>query len=105
MNSLTGSWDVTMRTPIGSFAAVYHFADTADGLIGTAENRDETVVLTDIQVAHGSDGGHATWRQSVTKPMRLHLQFQVTVAGDTLTGHSRAGRLPPSHVRGTRRRD
>jgi hypothetical protein len=42
-----------------------------------------------------------TWRQAVTKPLRLNLAFDVTVEGDTLSGVSKAGRLPA--VTGRRR--
>jgi hypothetical protein len=35
--------------------------------------------------------------------MRLNLAFAVTVDGDTLTGTSKAGRLPASKVTGRRR--
>jgi hypothetical protein len=35
--------------------------------------------------------------------MRLNLAFTVTLAGDTLTGTSKAGRLPASKVTGQRR--
>jgi hypothetical protein len=34
--------------------------------------------------------------------MRLNLGFDVIVSGDTMTGHSRAGRLPRTHVTGQR---
>jgi len=95
---LTGVWDVTVRTPIGSLAVVYAFADDGD-ITGTATARDETVPLRDIVVA----GQRVTWRQSVTKPMRLNLEFDVMVDGDRLMGHSKAGRLPRSVVTGVRR--
>ncbi|WP_420843240.1 hypothetical protein [Cryptosporangium phraense] len=49
------------------------------------------------------DGDAVAWRQAITKPIRLNLQFDVRVAGDTMTGHSRAGRLPRSTVTGRRR--
>jgi hypothetical protein len=94
---LTGDWDVTIKTPIGSLAVVYTFAD--DGT-GTATSKGETVPLHDIVVA----GQRVTWRQSVTKPMRLNLEFDVVVDGDRLRGHSKAGRLPRSAVAGVRRR-
>jgi hypothetical protein len=93
---LTGDWDVRIKTPIGSLAVVYSFTD--DGA-GTATGERETVPLRDIVVA----GQRVTWRQSVTKPMRLNLEFDVVVDGDRLTGHSRAGRLPRSEVTGIRR--
>jgi len=93
---LTGDWDLTIKTPIGSLAVVYSFAD--DGT-GTATGKGETVPLCDIVVA----GQRVTWRQSVTKPMRLNLDFDVVIDGDQLTGHSKAGRLPRSAVTGVRR--
>ena len=49
------------------------------------------------------DGDRLTWKQAVTKPVRLNLAFAVTVTGDTLTGTSQAGRLPASQVTGERR--
>jgi hypothetical protein len=93
---LTGDWDVTIKTPIGSLAIVYSFTD--DGA-GTATAKGETVPLRDIVIA----GQRVTWRQSVTKPMRLNLEFDVVVDGHRLTGHSKAGRLPRSAVTGARR--
>ena len=95
MNGLSGTWDVTIKTPIGSLAVVYEFTETS----GTATLKDETVALQELDV----DGARATWRQSVTKPMRLNLEFDVVVDGDRWTGHSRAGRLPRSAVTGVRR--
>jgi hypothetical protein len=96
---LIGEWDVTIKTPIGSLAVVYTFTKHDGGLEGTAASKNEAVQLRDIVV----DRQRITWRQSVTKPMRLNLEFDVVVDGDRLTGHSRAGRLPRSAVTGVRR--
>jgi hypothetical protein len=96
---LIGEWDVTIKTPIGSLAVVYTFTDEG-GVTGTATGKGEAVALYDIVV----DGQRVTWRQSVTKPMRLNLDFDVIVDGDRFTGHSKAGRLPRSGVTGVRRR-
>jgi hypothetical protein len=98
--SIVGEWDVVIKTPIGSLNVGYVFTESAGALTGSATLRDETVPLQELVV----DRSRATWRQSVTKPMRLNLDFDVTVDGDQLTGHSRAGRLPRSAVNGTRRR-
>lgn len=97
---LIGEWDVAIKTPIGSLSVLYVFTESVGALAGSATLRDETVPLRELVV----DGSRATWRQSVTKPMRLNLDFDVTVDGDRLTGHSKAGRLPRSAVNGTRRR-
>ena len=103
MSTIEGTWDLALRTPIGTLAVVYTFTDTGGGLAGTATSRSETVELADIACTPTDGGQHVTWRQSVTRPMRLHLEFDVTTVGDTLTGHSRAGRLPRTAVTGTRR--
>ena len=98
--SIVGDWDVTIKTPIGSLAVVYTFIEQDGALTGTATGKEEAVPLQGIVV----DGQRVTWRQSVRKPMRLNLDFDVTVDGDRLAGHSRAGRLPRSAVTGERRR-
>ncbi len=96
---LSGVWDLTIKTPIGSLAVVYTFAERDGTIDGSATSKSETVPLRDISVV----GRQVTWRQSVTKPMRLNLEFEVVVDGDRLAGHSRAGRLPRSAVTGVRR--
>ena len=96
---LIGDWDVVIKTPIGSLQILYTFTDDSGALTGTATGKGETVPLHDISVA----AQRVTWRQSVTKPMRLNLAFDVEVHGDRLTGHSKAGRLPRSAVTGVRR--
>ena len=97
--TIVGDWDVTIKTPIGSLAVVYTFTEHDGNLEGTATGKGETVPLRDIVVGRQ----RVTWRQSVTKPMRLNLDFDVALDGDRLTGHSRAGRLPRSAVTGVRR--
>jgi hypothetical protein len=96
---VTGEWDVVIKTPIGSLQVLYTFTNDSGVLTGTATGKGETVALRDITVG----AQRVTWRQSVTKPMRLNLEFDVIVDGDRLTGHSRAGRLPRSAVTGVRR--
>ncbi len=97
--TIVGDWDVTIKTPIGSLLVVYTFTTGPNGLRGSATLKNETVELQQISLDHD----RATWRQSITKPMRLNLHFDVVVSGDELVGHSRAGRLPRSTVTGVRR--
>ncbi|MFY1670445.1 hypothetical protein ACN27G_10845 [Plantactinospora sp. WMMB334] len=101
MHTILGTWDVRLKTPIGTLGAVYVFTDTGGVLSGTASTAAETVPLA----ALACDGPRVTWRQSVTRPLRLNLDFEVVVDGATLTGYSRAGRLPRTTVTGTRRED
>jgi hypothetical protein len=96
---LIGSWDIVIKTPIGSLQILYTFTEDG-GIVGTATGKSETVPLRDITIA----GQRVTWKQSVTKPMRLNLDFDVVVDADKLSGHSKAGRLPRSTVTGNKRR-
>lgn len=97
--ALLGTWDVLIKTPIGTLSAVYEFSETNGALAGSACSKGETTALYDLV----TDGSRVTWRQSVTKPMRLNLGFDIVLDGDEMTGHSRAGRLPRSTVTGNRR--
>lgn len=100
---LAGVWDVAIKTPIGSLQIEYHFAEENGVISGSATGKNETVTLTDIAIADEAGGQRVTWRQTVTKPMRLKLEFDVLIHDDQLRGHSRAGRLPRSSVEGLRR--
>ncbi|MFD6886651.1 hypothetical protein [Streptomyces sp. NPDC059957] len=97
--SVEGTWDLSISTPIGRIKAVVELLREAGVLTGSAHGAGEEVPLGDIAL----DGDRLTWKQSVTKPVRLNLAFAVTVDGDTLTGTSRAGRLPAAKVTGQRR--
>jgi hypothetical protein len=99
LQNILGTWDVSLKTPIGTLNAVYVFGEPGGTIAGTASTAAETVPLTAIVC----DGARVTWRQSVTRPIRLHLDFDVVLDGETLNGHSRAGRLPRTTVTGTRR--
>ncbi|NJQ02803.1 hypothetical protein [Streptomyces zingiberis] len=97
--SVEGTWDLSISTPIGKIKAVAEFRRKDGVLVGTAYGAGEEVPLSDVVL----DGDRLTWKQAITKPMRLNLAFAVTIDGDTLTGTSKAGRLPASKVTGERR--
>jgi len=103
MSTLHGTWNLNLKTPIGTLTVRYHFDQTDDRLHGVAVSDSESVPLENITVDPVGDNDlHVTWQQKVTKPMRLNLNFDVMVVGDTITGHSRAGRLPRTTVTGHR---
>lgn len=94
-----GIWDLSLATPIGNMTAVIELREEAGALRGTAFGSGEEIPLREIAV----DGSRLTWKQSITKPIRLNLTFDVSVDGDTMTGTSKAGLLPSSKVSGQRR--
>ncbi|MER7927320.1 hypothetical protein ABTY96_29905 [Streptomyces sp. NPDC096057] len=96
--SVSGTWDLSVSTPIGKIKVVIELHEREGVLTGVARGAGEEVPLADVSL----DGDRLTWKQAVTKPMRLNLAFDVTVDGDTLQGTSKAGRLPSSKVTGER---
>ena len=97
MTTFGGSWDVTLATPIGDLAVVFDITEKNGAIKGIASSKDETVDFLDPV----ADGNRLTWSQEVTTPMKLKLDFDVTVEGDTMTGTSKAGFLS-SKVSGNR---
>jgi hypothetical protein len=45
---ILGTWDVDLKTPIGTLSAVYIFTGTDTVLAGTASTKSETVPLAAI---------------------------------------------------------
>ena len=96
--SLTGTWNIRISTPIGTQSAVLELTENDGVVAGVAKNGTETLPLINPVL----QGTRLTWQLSITRPLRLNLIFDVTIDGDTLTGTSKAGILPPSRVIGTR---
>jgi hypothetical protein len=102
VNTIVGTWLLHMKTPVGTIEANYRFEEE-DGVIhGSASGSGETTPLTDVVAENDASGQRVTWRQSITKPLRLNLDYDVIVNGDSLSGESRAGRLPRTRVTGKR---
>ncbi|WP_375432654.1 hypothetical protein [uncultured Friedmanniella sp.] len=97
-----GTWQLVIRTPVGSIPVELIVTDAGGALTGLARSDGQESVIPEIVQAHDSAGQHVTWTQKVTKPLRLTLSFDVLLVGDTLEGTARAGRLPASQVTGTR---
>jgi hypothetical protein len=103
MHTITGTWDVRLKTPIGTLETRYTFTEEGGTLAGTAEGQGETGALEAVTAEPAADGERVTWSQKVTRPVRLNLDFDVIATGDLLEGYSSAGRLPRTQVSGTRR--
>jgi hypothetical protein len=102
MTGITGTWHLRMKTPIGTIDADYRFTETEGRVTGTAVGAGAETTLENVVRTPTADGERVTWQQRITKPMRLNLEYDVTVTGDTIAGHSRAGRLPRTAVTGER---
>jgi hypothetical protein len=98
LNIFEGSWDVTIATPIGDMEVAFDITEQDGAIHGIARSKDETVEFLDPV----AEGNRLKWSQEVTTPMRLKLNFDVTVEGDTMTGTSKPPGFPSSKVNGSR---
>jgi hypothetical protein len=96
--SITGTWNMRIATPLGTQLVTLELVEHNGAVSGVAKGASETTPLIDPVL----QDNRLTWKQSITKPMRLHLVFDVTIEGDSMTGTSKAGLLPTSNVVGTR---
>jgi len=96
-----GTWTLTINTPIGNQHIALELSTKDGTLHGVARDQAhaEEVELVNLLL----DGNRLTWAQSITKPVRLNLTFDLTVTEDAMTGTAKAGRLPRSKVTGHRR--
>ena len=96
--SIAGVWNITIVTPIGTQSVVLELTESDGVVAGIATGGAESTTL----INPVRDGDRLTWAQSITKPMRLNLTFDVTIDGDILSGTSKAGKSPTSKVTGRR---
>ena len=96
--SATGTWQLTIATPFGKQEVEYVFVTETGLPTGHATQGSDTTTLIDLTL----EGLRRTWTQHVTRLMKLKLQFDVTLEGDSLNGTAKVGALPASKVHGVR---
>nr|BBH87873.1 hypothetical protein KTC_26240 [Thermosporothrix sp. COM3] len=90
------TWNISIPTSLSVQAVVPELTEKEGLVEGIAQDKGESVPLIDQLL----ECNRLTWKQSNTKPMRLHRMFDVT--GDTHAGTAKAGKRPASAVTGTR---
>ena len=85
--SLTGSWNVTMKSPIGEQKAQLALVEAGASLTGTLGSGGDSTAIEGGVV----DGQSAQWNVKITKPMPITLGFSGKLEGDTITGEVKFG--------------
>lgn len=97
MAEIDGTWDCTVKSPLGDQNMTMtvqtdggSFTGTSSGAMGSAD-------------VHGEANGNTiTWKMSITVPMPMTLDCEATADGDTLTGSVGAGAFGSFPLSGTR---
>jgi hypothetical protein len=96
--SVEGFWKLAVSTPLGTRNTVLELY-TEDGVLkGISRGEKEQLVLQDLR----QEGERLQWYQSITRPLRMDLVFDVTISGDDMAGTAKGGPMPAGKVSGRR---
>ena len=93
----TGSWKVTLSTPMGAQVMQLHIVTRDESFTGRIESP-----MGDMDIAGSATGNALNWVVEVTKPMKLKVTFDVVVEGDAMSGTAKMGFLGKAKLTGER---
>jgi hypothetical protein len=97
--SATGTWNMSIKTPMGEQKSVLTLVQDGGSLTGT--NQDvggEPLPIKDGAV----QGANLSWKFDVKRPFPMTVEFNLALDGDRLSGKAKAGMFPPAPVSATR---
>jgi len=98
--SATGTWNVTMNTPMGSQPATLELAEDGGTLTGSMSS---AAMGAPMELSDGTvDGDTLAWKAAMTQPMPMTLEFSATVDGDSISGNVKLGSFGDASFEGTR---
>lgn len=97
--SVSGSYDVTTKTPMGDQAGVFTVNADGDSFTGNIAGAMGNMDCYEGKVA----GNTLTWKMDMKVPMPMTLECSATIDGDSLTGGVKAGPFGTMALSGTRK--
>ena len=97
MANVDGSWDCTVKSPLGDQKMTLDITSSGSTFTGTASG-----AMGSADLSGEVQGDTFTWKQSITTPMPMTLDCTATAEGDTLTGSVAAGAFGSFPLSGTR---
>jgi hypothetical protein len=95
--SFSGTYNVTINTPMGKQEGVLTLNEDGSNLTGTMAAQGDTAEIKNGKV----EGDRAMWDVDVSKPMPLTLSFDGTKTGDNLSGNVKLGAFGSSTFEAT----
>jgi hypothetical protein len=95
--SADGKWKISIQTPMGAQEVTADIA--TDGAAFTAR-AESPMGAQDI--AGEVMGDTLTWSMDITSPMPMRIDFEATVAGDSMTGKAKLGMFGSAPLTGER---
>jgi len=96
---VAGTYDVTIKTPMGEQNGTFAVVPDGDGFTGQVSNP----MMGSLAVTGGKvDGNRLTWKMDMKSPMPMSLDCEATVDGDAISGTVKAGVFGSFPMNGTR---
>ena len=97
MANVDGSWDCTVKSPLGDQKMTVTVTTAGSTWSGTVSG-----AMGSSDISGEASGDTISWKQQVTVPMPMTLDCKATAEGDTLTGTVGAGAFGSFPLSGTR---
>ena len=97
MADVDGSWDCTVKSPLGDQKMTVVVKTEGNAWNGTVSG-----AMGSSDLSGEADGNTISWKQQMTVPMPMTLDCEATAEGDTLTGTVGAGAFGSFPLSGTR---
>ncbi len=99
--SVAGTYDCTVKTPMGDQKATFTVTPSDDGASFSGNLKSDMMGSMDIDGGSVS-GNTLSWQMKMTVPMPMDLDCSATIDGDALTGEVKAGAFGSMALSGTR---
>jgi len=99
MANVDGSYDVTIKSPMGDQSAVLTVNSDGASFSGQMAGGLGIMDITDGAV----DGDTLSWTMDMTVPMPMKLEAAAPVDGDAISGNVKAGAFGEMALNGTRK--
>ncbi|HEY1075203.1 MAG TPA: cytochrome P450 [Fontimonas sp.] len=96
--TIDGSWTITVKGPTGAESTQLVLQNNGGKLSGTQSGRGMTADILDAKY----DNGKISWINQITKPMKMKVEFNGTVDGNTMSGKAKAGFIGSFPFTGTK---
>lgn len=85
--SVDGKYEIVVQSPMGPQPSTLELKAEGNVLTGTQSAQGRSQPITDGKV----DGNNVSWKNAITTPFPMTLEFSGTVNGDALNGNVKAG--------------
>jgi hypothetical protein len=85
--AVDGKYEIVVQSPMGPQPSTLELKTDGTTLTGTQSAQGRSQPITDGKV----DGNNVSWKNAITTPFPMTLEFAGAVDGDTLSGNVKAG--------------